>query len=250
MRKITIIIITLLLFLTSCFDYEEAYRRKHGTPTEDYFVPSMNYSIQVGSFKDLDNALFLIEKIRSFNAKPYYFKDNKGNYKVRFGNFLNRKMAEDRARKLVSYGAFNDYYIIAPENYRVEAGGGSDIRANLVNTAKQYIGIPYKWGGTSAKSGFDCSGLTMVTYRINGYNIPRTSRNQFSKGKHVGINDLKPGDLVFFNSRTFGRVSHVGLYIGNRKFIHAPSKGKTIRINSLENSYYKRRFMGGRSYIN
>ncbi|MCP3921927.1 MAG: hydrolase [Desulfobacterales bacterium] len=246
LKKISLVI--LVLMLSSCFNYEAAYQRKYKSSTNRFLLPTLKYSIQVGAFKELENAIALVEKIRSYNTKPFYFRDRNGEYKVRFGNFVTKNVAEERGKKLVALGVVEDYYVITPENYKVKAGG-KDIRANLVNTAKQYIGLPYKWGGTSPTRGFDCSGLTMVTYRINGYNIPRTSREQYKKGKYVGLKNLNPGDLVFFDIKRRGRVSHVGLYVGGGKFIHAPRKGKKIHITSLYKKYYKQRFVGGRSYL-
>ena len=74
---------------------------------------------------------------------------------------------------------------------------------------------PYRWGGVNSTSGFDCSGLTMVCYRLNGLNLPRNSRAQFAAGKKVSKNDLRPGDLVFFATKGGSRVTHVGMYLGN-----------------------------------
>ncbi len=97
--------------------------------------------------------------------------------------------------------------------------------------------------------GFDCSGLVYYVYRSAGIPVPRTARDQYNTGSKVNKNNLKPGDLVFFNiSRRTSRV-HVGIFTGNNEFIHAPGKGKPIRVASLDNVYFKHTFLGGRTFI-
>ncbi|MBT3185936.1 MAG: C40 family peptidase, partial [Nitrospina sp.] len=123
------------------------------------------------------------------------------------------------------------------------------LRNEIVATARRFVGLPYQWGGTSAKSGFDCSGLVMAVYHLNGITLPRTSKEQFRIGKLLPQNDLAEGDLVFFDITGRNRVSHVGIYVGAGKFIHAPGRGKTIRTDSLSNTYYAPRYKGGRSCL-
>lgn len=116
---------------------------------------------------------------------------------------------------------------------------------SVVQTAYNYLGTPYVWGGTSP-SGFDCSGLVQYSYSQNGISVPRTSEQQYAYTANSRINDksqLQPGDLVFFN--TTGTASHVGIYIGNSQFIHSPRPGKVVTINSLDESYYNDHFAGG-----
>lgn len=127
--------------------------------------------------------------------------------------------------------------------------GDEWVRRKVVETAKGFIGIPYKWGGESAATGFDCSGLTMTAYELNGYALPRNSRAQYAAGKPVSINRVAPADLVFFAIESKKSVSHVGLYIGNGKFVHAPGKGKTIRTDELSSRFYRRHFIGARSFL-
>jgi len=117
-----------------------------------------------------------------------------------------------------------------------------------LDVARKMLGSPYRYGGTDPK-GFDCSGLTMVCYRLNGLNLPRVSRNQFQAGRWVPKAQLRPGDLVFFATKGGQRVTHVGMYIGEGKFIHAPRTGKNVRIEKLSNSFFTKTFMGGRSYL-
>ena len=95
--------------------------------------------------------------------------------------------------------------------------------------------------GGSTPSGFDCSGYTGYVYKQFGITLPRTSSAQYNYLAKVSRSELKPGDLVFFGS---GSVSHVGMYIGNNQFIHSPSSGKTVCIESMNSSYYTRNYIG------
>jgi cell wall-associated NlpC family hydrolase len=146
----------------------------------------------------------------------------------------------------------DDYFIVIPEEYAAARLGKSrqgDLRAELVETARRFIGVPYRWGGTDRDAGFDCSGLTMVCYRLNGLNLPRVSGSQFQAGKPVARDRLRQGDLIFFATAGGRRVSHVGLYIGEGKFIHAPRTGQTVRIADLSTPFFARAYLGGRSYL-
>lgn len=116
-------------------------------------------------------------------------------------------------------------------------GGG------IANLAEQYLGVPYRPGGFSP-SGFDCSGLTSYVYKEAGYSIPRSASAQYNALRPVRVPAV--GDLVFF--RTNGTsISHVGIYIGNYKFIHAPSSGKTVSIADLRLDYWKNSYAGART---
>ena len=89
----------------------------------------------------------------------------------------------------------------------------------------------------------------MAVYQLNGLDLPRTSKEQFSVGGYIRPQHLQKGDLVFFATSGGKRVSHVGIYAGNNSFIHSPSKGKTIRITSLNNKYFMKRYIGARTYL-
>ncbi|MEK4497018.1 C40 family peptidase [Ureibacillus sp. FSL W8-0352] len=115
----------------------------------------------------------------------------------------------------------------------------------LTNTAKQYIGAPYKYGGTNIKTGIDCSGYTRYVFSQLGISLKRTSKEQYTQGTAVSKNDLQPGDLVFFNTSGKG-VSHVGIYLGDNKFISATTSGG-VEIDSLNDPYYwGSRYVGAR----
>lgn len=120
---------------------------------------------------------------------------------------------------------------------------GEDTPA-LIRRAMGYLGAPYRRGGSSAR-GFDCSGFALHIYRQFGVNLPHSSAAQSQVGKPVARHELQPGDLVFFRTRG-RRISHVGIYIGNGKFIHASSSRGRVRIDSLTEGYYNKRYAGAR----
>lgn len=109
-----------------------------------------------------------------------------------------------------------------------------------VDEAKECLGIPYMWGGTSL-SGFDCSGLVQYIYKQIGISISRTTYTQVNEGVEVDKNNLRQGDLVFFKKN--GDIHHVGIYIGNDQYIHAPQTGEVVKISNLSdrNDYYTAR---------
>ncbi|HZG59640.1 MAG TPA: C40 family peptidase [Anoxybacillus sp.] len=116
----------------------------------------------------------------------------------------------------------------------------------LVSFSKRYIGVPYKWGGTTPK-GFDCSGFVTYVYKEFGVTLPRTAEKQYQHGEKIAKNELESGDLVFF--ATYKKTaSHAGIYIGDNKFIHA-SSSKGVMISELDESYWKKRYLGARRYF-
>jgi hypothetical protein len=215
-------------------------------------LQKMGYSIQVGAFTNLDNAVRLEQLLESRGIDAYYFRHASGLYKVRFGNHSTYKPARGEAERLQAQGLIDKFFIVFPEDYtaaRIRKTGKGDLRKELVKTAKRFIGIPYRWGGTTAENGFDCSGLTMVSYRLNGLNLPRVSRSQYKAGKWVAKAKLRPGDLVFFATKGGTRVTHVGMYAGNGEFIHAPRTGKKVRMEKLSNKFFAKTYVGGRTYL-
>ena len=131
----------------------------------------------------------------------------------------------------------------APETYPVSSTGKT-----VVNVAKSMLGVRYRYGGRHPKTGFDCSGLVYYSHRAVGKTLPRTSQGQFMASQPVSKNNLTKGDLVFFKIRR-NKISHVGIYLGDGRFIHAPSSGKKVSIEDMTNPYWKKRFIrGGRIF--
>ena len=116
----------------------------------------------------------------------------------------------------------------------------------LLEDALRLVGIRYRRGGSDEKTGFDCSGFVRyVFHEAMGLALPRTSREISREGEPVAKSDLQPGDLVFFNTmrRAF---SHVGIYVGDNQFIHAPRSGRAVRVESMTGRYWSRRYNGAR----
>ena len=112
------------------------------------------------------------------------------------------------------------------------------------------IGTPYRWGGSSTATGFDCSGMIQFVYKnALGVSLPRTARDMAAASRKIPDNQLKAGDLVFFNTGGSSQYSHVGLYIGNGEFIHAPSSGKTIKTEKLSSPYYAKHYLGAHTFF-
>ncbi|HPX55309.1 MAG TPA: NlpC/P60 family protein [Syntrophales bacterium] len=215
-------------------------------------LPRLGYTIQVGAFAKVENAARLADGLRDRGLNAIYYVSHRDLYKVRFGNYPTRELARRKAEKLRASGMIAEFYIVSPDAYAVAKQrrfGTSYLRGEIVKTAETFIGLPYLWGGMSADTGFDCSGLAMTVYQLNGLDLPRHSGDQFEAGVPVDPEDLQPGDLVFFQTRGNGRVTHVGIFVGDGDFIHAAGTGKNIRKDSLSSSYYKRCYAGGKSYL-
>jgi hypothetical protein len=225
-----------------------------GTAYPQKRIAKLGYSIQVGAFANLDNAVRLSKALERRGLDAYYFVHKTGLYKVRFGNFPTKKAARKKAEAVRAAGIIDEYYLVSPNEYAVakqkKRGGRIYLRNELVGTARKFIGVPYRWGGSSRREGFDCSGLTMVVYQLNGLSLPRSSREQYRVGRPIRKNQLSRGDLVFFATSGGRRISHVGIYVGNGEFIHAPRKGKKIRTERLAKRYFRTRYVGARTYLN
>jgi cell wall-associated NlpC family hydrolase len=118
--------------------------------------------------------------------------------------------------------------------------------SELALRAMGMIGIRYKYGGTVPENGLDCSGLVRYLFKeVWGTELPRTSEEISRVGERIDTNELQPGDLVFYNTLRRG-FSHVGIYLGDNKFIHAPSGGGQVRIESMDVNYWQKRFNGAR----
>ena len=122
----------------------------------------------------------------------------------------------------------------------------TDRTSELVVSAIGFLGVPYRRGGNTAETGFDCSGFVRAMYNQTvGLVLPRRAEEQAAATQPVARADMKPGDLVFFNTmrRAF---SHVGIYVGEGKFIHSPKPGAQVRVEDMTGSYWQRRFNGAR----
>jgi len=122
----------------------------------------------------------------------------------------------------------------------------SERARNVLRRATALLGTPYRWGGTSNETGFDCSGLVGYVFKSAlGIDLPRVSRDMAQSGERVERTAISAGDLVFF-SRRGKRVDHVGIYVGNGKFLHAPRTGKDVMLSPLETGYWAGKFMQAR----
>jgi cell wall-associated NlpC family hydrolase len=119
------------------------------------------------------------------------------------------------------------------------------VREGPISHALRALGTRYRYGGASPETGFDCSGLIAHVFGQAGLSLPRTARAQSRVGTPVKRAHLAPGDLVFYNTRN-APFSHVGMYVGNGRFVHAPKPGARVRIERLDTPYWKARYNGGR----
>ncbi len=116
-----------------------------------------------------------------------------------------------------------------------------------VSVAERMVGVPYRFGGNSPRQGFDCSGLVQYSFAEAGYRVPRTTTLLKRQAIPVPRDQLRSGDLLFFSYT--GKVSHVGIYVGEGRFIHAPSSGKQVTYGNLNSRHYQQHFVGaGRLY--
>ena len=127
-----------------------------------------------------------------------------------------------------------------PDDTSRRSGSGSIIGQSAAQIAMQQVGVPYRYGGQSP-AGFDCSGLVHYAYARAGMSVPRTTGQLWSSTHTVERSRLQPGDLLFFSIS--GKMSHVGLYLGDGRFVHAPSTGKTVSVQSLSLPYYDKAFL-------
>jgi len=219
-------------------------------------IPSIPFTIQLGAFQSSVRAERMTNGLQEKGLDAYFYEDKSGLSKVRFGRFDTRAEAYDHARALKAEGVIDTFYILQPfknskptHKQSLKNTYRKGLEKRLIETAKGFIGVPYRWGGTSVENGFDCSGLTMTVYRLNGLELPRKASSQYRAGKPVSNHSLKPADLIFFATNGDDQISHVGIYSGNGKFIHAPGRGKYIRKASLSNAYFKRHYRGARRYF-
>jgi cell wall-associated NlpC family hydrolase len=211
----------------------------------------VGFTIQAGAFAQVEHAARLADTLNSKGLNAVYYASKPGLYRVRFGDFPTREAARTRAKALKEAGIIQEYYLVAPEEPPMTRQKPEDergLRANLVETGRSYLGVPYLWGGTTGR-GFDCSGLTMAVYRLNGLQLPRSSREQYEAGTPIPMSRIRAGDLLFFSTNGSRTASHVAIYAGGDTFIHAPSRGKRISEDHLSGRYFQETFLGARTYL-
>jgi cell wall-associated NlpC family hydrolase len=249
----------------------------------------IGYAIQMGAFSDVKNAERFTARLQAKGLDAFYFRRDNGFYAVRFGDFPNKDKARAVANKLVADRLIDTYYLAPPNEivfYKPQGLGwqkqrpdeikapseklrtdktkpaepqdapppkasakiDQDMGSIAARTAERFVGIPYRWGGENVVDGMDCSGFVRAVYNLCGLSIPRTSRDQFKAGDPIIKDDLRDGDLVFFGSSE-DSINHVGIYVGNHKFVHAPRRGEEIRVTSVDESYFEKRFIGARRYF-
>lgn len=141
---------------------------------------------------------------------------------------------------LSSAGCFQSTTLPETPASSAEVPATSDpTRSRIIFTALQMVGVPYRFGGATPQ-GFDCSGLVQYAYRNAGISVPRTSREQLRVSSPVTLERASPGDLLFFQSTD---NSHVGIYLGDGRFVHAPATGYNVSISSFDEPYYRRNFV-------
>ena len=160
----------------------------------------------------------------------------------------NSKSVIERQRSVSQRQTISRPQVYQPENRPQQIPGLSTTRYRMLQIAKSTIGVPYRWGGNNPREGFDCSGLMKYVHKqATGIIIPRTAAQQRDNSKTISYNQLQPGDMLFF--KTGKRSNHVGIYVGNRQFVHAPSGGKRVKITSMDSAYWHKRFVKFGSYL-
>lgn len=145
--------------------------------------------------------------------------------------------AESRLDSTASYFARFTYQVVDSVSSKTES---------LINEAMQLIGVRYRWNGDLPQSGLDASGFVRFVFRDKlGFLLPPKSSQMSKVGKPITREELQPGDLVFFNTMRL-TFSHVGIYVGDNKFIHSPAKGSSVRVDDLASTYWDKRFDGAR----
>jgi len=181
-------------------------------------------------------------------AAPGAFADEAGSFNQNVSFSPDSSLAEIQSQSKSLPTAGNNDTSVTGSSGRARAflSGMAGKAGDVVVGALNMIGVRYRWGGNSPDSGLDCSGFVRYVFQDTlGLALPRRAEEMSRVGEKVRMSELKPGDLVFFNTmrRTF---SHVGIYIGDNKFVHSPSTGSTIRVDDLDDGYWEKRFTGAR----
>ena len=141
---------------------------------------------------------------------------------------------------------FTCAFLLAAQAAVASAPSAGDYRQAAALQARHAVGVPYHYGGASPQTGFDCSGLVAHVFeRAWGMAVPRSTEGQRHAGRAVKRSQLLPGDLIFYNTRN-RPFSHVGIYLGEGNFVHAPRPGQRVRIERIDNPYWRARFDGAR----
>lgn len=122
-------------------------------------------------------------------------------------------------------------------------------RKIIAQYAVSSLGVPYQWGGNTPESGFDCSGLVLYAHQMADIIVPRTANAQFENGRVIPLQNLQIADLVFFRNLKGTKDYHVGIYMGEGRFIHAPGRGRYITYDFLDTPYFMNHFIGARSFL-
>jgi hypothetical protein len=234
--------------------YPPAPRLEPEPPPEATTLARLGYTVQVGAFAIARNARALSASLTAAGLDAFYFPAESGLYKVRFGDFPSRDAAAQEAERLRAAGTIDAYFIVGPADYAAARPGpplvrAGDLRERLAATAVSFIGVDYAWGGTSVESGFDCSGLVRAVYQLNGLAMPRSVGEQYAAGSPIETQQPRKGDLVFFSATRGGARTHVGIYLGDGTFIHAPGSGKKVRRESFGSGYFRTHYAGARTYL-
>lgn len=141
--------------------------------------------------------------------------------------------------------------VINPQVTSYSQASPSPVADDVLIRAIGLVGTPYRWGGNTPDSGFDCSGLIKYVYRdAAGISLPRSTREMIvMRAPTVNLNALQSGDLVFFATSGGSQVSHAGIYVGDGRFVHAPSTGGTVRLDYLSNSYWAKAYLQAKRVI-
>lgn len=140
----------------------------------------------------------------------------------------------------------NDLPDIKKANEDILQDASLTMGQRAVEYAKEFLGVPYVWGGTD-ESGFDCSGLVYYVYSKLGIKLNRVAADQVKNGDETDLSELEPGDLVFFwNKSRYSEINHVGIYVGDGLFIHAPQTGDVVKISTLESGYFAENLVAAR----
>jgi cell wall-associated NlpC family hydrolase len=191
----------------------------------------------------------------SAHAAPAPHQKNRGHHAAKSQQKTQQKNQSHHSAK--SQRQNRSHHIAKPQQASQEAkaqlppaGQSVDERnADLVMTTFGFLGVPYRRGGNTLETGFDCSGFVRAMYnQTAGYLLPRRAEEQAAATQKIDRSELKPGDLVFFHTmrRAF---SHVGIYVGEGKFIHSPRSGAKVRVEDMSLSYWKSRFNGARRVL-